>query len=206
MTVAGSVCGLMTALWSESRRWLPGSNEMAARAGLHVGLVCGTDYFDIWETERGATDRAELSDKGPVGQFLRVLRRYGGFSVADDPTAHAEAIQHVKRENNTAIVEVNQRILRLAPPESWQSSVVETVRRGQQWIDQDIAPRIEHRGIPVGAPVFIPARTSDLPTAKPTREPRKVFDPVKPYGYGWGKIAPARRVEGPTSRKKKPIS
>ena len=60
-------------------------NEMASRAGLQVGMVCGTDYFDLWETERGACDRAERCDRGPVGQYLRLLRRYGDFSPAARP-------------------------------------------------------------------------------------------------------------------------
>ena len=49
-------------------------NELAARARLNVGMVCGTDYFDIWQTEPGACDHAELTDKGPVGQFLRAIK------------------------------------------------------------------------------------------------------------------------------------
>jgi hypothetical protein len=68
-------------------------NELAARARLNVGMVCGTDYFDIWQTEPGACDHAELTDKGPVGQFLRAIKKLGGFSRGDSPEQHALAVR-----------------------------------------------------------------------------------------------------------------
>jgi hypothetical protein len=45
-----------------------------------------------------------------------VLKKYGGFSEGDSPEQHALAIRAVIRENNTAIVEANEQVLRLAPP------------------------------------------------------------------------------------------
>ena len=109
-------------------------NETAARARLNIGMVCGTDYFDIWETVPGACDRAELSDKGPVGQFLRVLKMYGGFSPGASPKQHALAIQAIKHENNTAIIEANDQGLRLAP----MRDVGEIVRRCELMIYEDL--------------------------------------------------------------------
>ena len=53
----GSVCGSTSAVVRvpEMAAWI---NEVAARAGLHIGMVCATDYFDIWETVPGDCDRA----------------------------------------------------------------------------------------------------------------------------------------------------
>jgi hypothetical protein len=128
-------------------------NELAARAGLHVGMVCGTDYFDIWETERGACDYAELTDRGPVGQFLRVLRQYGGFSPKASLGEHALSVRWMIEENNEAVAEANDRVLRLAPPE--RRPVSEIARRCEHVLDFLIEPLIAHRDIPVGAPKFI---------------------------------------------------
>jgi hypothetical protein len=52
-------------------------------------MVCGTDYFDIWQTEPGACDHAELTDKGPGGAVLRAIKKLGGFSRGDSPEQHA---------------------------------------------------------------------------------------------------------------------
>jgi hypothetical protein len=126
-------------------------NETAKRAGLHVGMVCGTDSFDIWETVPGDCVRAELTDKGPVGQFLRVLTKFGGFSKVDSPEQHARAVQEAIRENNTSIVEANERVLMLAPPER---DIADVVRRCERMIYEDRSPPV---------PAVIP-KQSDLPT------------------------------------------
>ena len=77
----GSVCGSTSAVVRvpEMAAWF---NEVAARAGLHIGMVCATDYFDIWETVPGDCDRAERYDKGPRAisaraQEIRRLLRGG---------------------------------------------------------------------------------------------------------------------------------
>jgi hypothetical protein len=125
-------------------------NETAKRAGLNVGMVCGTDSFDIWETERGACDRAELTDRGPVGQFLRVLTKLG-HSKGNSREQHELAVQEAIRENNTAIVEANERVLMLAPPER---DIADVVRRCERMIYEDRSPPV---------PAVIP-KPSDLPT------------------------------------------
>jgi hypothetical protein len=135
-------------------------NELAARAGLNIGMVCGTDSFDIWETDRGAVDRAELTDRGPVGQFLRALKKFGGFSKGDSPEQHALAVRAVIRENNTAIVEANERVLMLAPPER---DIADVVRRCERMIYEDRSPPV---------PRFIPG-PSDLPTTTQVAIPKK---------------------------------
>jgi hypothetical protein len=56
-------------------------------------------------------------------------------------------------ENNEAVAEANDRVLRLAPPE--RRSVGEIARCCEHALDFLIEPLIAHRDIPVGAPRYI---------------------------------------------------
>jgi hypothetical protein len=155
-------------------------NELAWRAGYKIGMVCGTDHFDIWQIAgTGDVARAELQDRGPVGQFLRLLRKYGDFSPSMFADDHARACRRILNENNTAIVEANERVLRLAPPP--KRDIGEIVRRCERLIYHDPAPTF------IQAPSDLPTQSHARGFIGPTPEPRKEFTAQKPYNYTWKK-------------------
>jgi hypothetical protein len=130
-------------LWIDDTPFAPLSavaiwfNETARHSGFPLAIVLYRDHFDIAKFERGACDHAERTDRGAIGQFLRVLKRQGGFSKGDSPEAHARGIRRVMRESNAAIIEANERALALAPP---QRDLGYIVRRCEALMYYDPAP------------------------------------------------------------------
>ena len=58
-------------------------NEQALKAGFPIALVCAHDTFDIWQLEPDAVERCERTDRGPCGQYLRLLRKFP-WATAED--------------------------------------------------------------------------------------------------------------------------
>jgi hypothetical protein len=162
-------------------------NEEARASGYPLAIVLYRNHFDIVEFERGAIDHAERTDRGPIGQFLRVLGRYGGFSKADSAIDHAIGIRRSIQHNDSAMVASNERAVRLAPPT--KPSFVGIARRGIGWIDRSLRSdsNPDSRLISVGDPALPLAPNPNHPLAKPlgpmTVQPKAQFE--RSFNYVW---------------------
>jgi hypothetical protein len=152
------------AIWIDDSPWASLStvaiwfNEVAHRTGFAIAIVLRVADFDIVEFQRGAVDHAEQTDRGPIGQFLRVLKQYGGFNKNDSAHDHAIGIRRSVRHNNSGIIAANERAIGETERKLPKRDLAEIVRRSERILDRLIGPLPEHRDIEVGAPKRIHPR------------------------------------------------
>ena len=136
--------------------WL---NERAAQLGvvfIHLGLT-----FDVRETFSGAADLAEKNDRGPIGQYLRLLRSIGWFSPS--PKVREVLVEHTYRTRNKAILRDTKAVLD-RDHEEWRhisnlKRLQNSILNGDAYIESAIRPLPEHRGISIGTPSIMPRPT-----------------------------------------------
>ena len=91
--------------------------------------------FDVRDAFPGAADLAEKHDQGPIGQYLRLLRGIGWFSLR----VRDALVQRVMVERNAAVEEANDR---------WEGrSLREDVEGCEAVLDAMLRGKRDHRDI-----------------------------------------------------------
>jgi hypothetical protein len=137
--------------------------------------------FDAMSVVRGsgAADAVEKYDQGPVGQFLRMLREAGFFSQI--PAVREAVVERSHRQRNKVVLSDTKAVIDRDQADWRRVSDIKRLRdsilNGDAWLDSEIAPLPEHRGISVGVPSVMPRPASPTgPKAEDLRPPEPMPD------------------------------